>query len=279
MLEINFVGFEWRRPAVKRKGFAWQSLGDDLILVEVPGTEFKVYQPTEYPALFRNFAKLRTQDEILEFAGRYGTLVKGQWMVSTFALSDWQRCIAEMRRLIALVDFLHHDEHTAADLMGKKGEILRHAQYGYQTTVRPADLKTEDDVADAAAQPILRRFKDALECAQSKITWDSSAKRPRLSMIPDDLRYFLYWQLAQSFFRELTFHQCVVCGTWFQPMRPDCAKYCNLKCRLKHYRQQQKRARQLAAQGWSPTRIARELGSRIAAVKAWTNSKAARKRP
>jgi hypothetical protein len=102
--------------------------------------------------------------------------------------------------------------------------------------------------------------------------WDPHARQPSLCLRPKSLIDALYLQFGLSILGNKTYQCCPACGRWFE-LAPGVGRAdklaCSVSCRMKLYRQRQRRARELRAKGWALSKIARELGSDVNTVKNW----------
>jgi len=87
-----------------------------------------------------------------------------------------------------------------------------------------------------------------------------------------DLLGFMFYQLGHALIGGRRFQQCVVCGKWSllapgvnRADRTTCSGY----CRLRRYRQRRAKAEELHRRGWSPKKIAKEIGSDVSKVEKW----------
>jgi hypothetical protein len=101
--------------------------------------------------------------------------------------------------------------------------------------------------------------------------WSNFSGRVALRVNYADLRDFMFYQLGHAVIAGRRFRQCAVCGKWSLLLpgvnrkdRITCSGY----CRLKLHRQRIS-ARELQRAGWSPKKIAKELGSDPASVERW----------
>jgi hypothetical protein len=106
---------------------------------------------------------------------------------------------------------------------------------------------------------------------QAEGLWDDINGRVQLRLKHDDLLGFIFWQLAHAVFERRRFNQCVVCGKYSllatgfsRKDRTTCSGY----CRVRLYRLRTK-SRELHALGWSPRRIAKEIGLDVSKVDKW----------
>ena len=97
--------------------------------------------------------------------------------------------------------------------------------------------------------------------------------------MPHSLLGALWLQAVKSVTRASRFQQCASCGRIMEISREKTtgaradARLCSDKCRAKAYRERKHRAIQLSQQGWTPARIAKDLGSTTATVRGWLKKK------
>jgi hypothetical protein len=109
------------------------------------------------------------------------------------------------------------------------------------------------------------------------LVWDAKKQQPSLRVRPSSLWGAIMVQFAQAVAGDKKHRRCPVCGRWFELGQPDESGRqsradkltCSPSCRTRGYRVRQDRARALHAEGWSPKRIAKELGSDVTTVRAW----------
>jgi Putative ATPase subunit of terminase (gpP-like) len=272
MLNPILDEFTWQRPASRRKGFAWEGAGEDLRLVDAPGAAFTDYKP--HPGIFRDFADLgHSPEAVLKFANRYGALRKRrEWDTLTF----WRTGIQETNRLVRLSDAV-----TTGDwkkLPGTLAPFLADAHLSSADDLRPIlDKQKRGEKASKNEQvhaAVVRLYHAVSPAQRLEVegSWNAMTERVDLRLKHADLIGFMFFQLGHAFLGGRRFRQCAVCGKWTL-LRPGVNRAdrttCSDYCRLRRCRQRKQKAGELHAMGWSPERIAREIGSEVSTVREW----------
>jgi hypothetical protein len=120
---------------------------------------------------------------------------------------------------------------------------------------------------------VLRIVNDSLgRAAQPALLWDQKHRKILQRNYPRSLLGAVHLQFAAAILSGRETRACPVCGRYFEvtalASRND-RLTCSNRCRVRAYRDRQQRARQLHGEGWSPKRIAEELGSKVSRVKKW----------
>jgi hypothetical protein len=106
----------------------------------------------------------------------------------------------------------------------------------------------------------------------AQMDWDPKRGRPVLGFAAPTLLAAAWLQLADAVSNDLTFSQCRECGVWLA-VGPDAARphrrFCSDRCRVKHFRERQERARQLFTNKKTFEEIALELDSDVPTVRKW----------
>src|SRR5262249_1519214 len=245
--------------------------GKDAGLVRVPGAAFDPYRPD--PALFRDFAWLEpTLEAVLRFANRYGTLCQ-RLEYNTFAF--WETGIPQMKQLVALCDAVTQSdwkqipkalEPFLANRCLEGSDDLR----PIRDKLKRGENVSRNELANAAVMRLYQAIKP-VQRFEGEGYWNALSGRVALRIKHADLVGFMFYQLGHALIGGRRFRQCDVCGKWslLQPGvnrkdRLTCSGY----CRLKLYRQKVM-AQELRRGGWSPKKIAKEIGVDIARVKNW----------
>lgn len=96
-------------------------------------------------------------------------------------------------------------------------------------------------------------------------------KPPSGEWVPLSLASALWLQVFFAISGNKDYEQCDQCRRWFEvsaEKRKD-AKFCSNACRFKAYRERQKEAKRLAAEGLTPSEVAAKVGSDEKTVKGW----------
>jgi hypothetical protein len=272
MLQLSLDEFSWQRPASRKKGFAWEGTGEHMQLVHVPGAAFSSFRPDA--AIFREFAGLeQSPDAVLNFANRYGAL---RQRLEFNPFSFWRTGIQQMSQLVTLSDAV-----TAGDWKRIPKAIqpfLADPNLANAGDIRPirqkqkhGELVSRNELAHAAVVRLCHAIMP-FERLEVEGSWNSLSGRVVLRLKHEDLLGFMFCQLGHAFIGGRCFLQCAVCGKWSllspgvnRADRTTCSDY----CRLRRHRQRRAKADELHRKGWSPEKIAKEIGSDVSKVKNW----------
>jgi hypothetical protein len=132
------------------------------------------------------------------------------------------------------------------------------------------EQETRNELAHAAVMRLYHAINPVQRFAGEGL-WNNLTGKVAVRINYADLLGFMFYQLGHALIGGRRFHRCTVCGKWLLLMpginrkdRSTCSGY----CRLKLHRQKVK-AHELRRAGWSPKKIAKELGSDLASVKRW----------
>jgi hypothetical protein len=272
MLQLMLDDFTWQRPASRKKGFRWEGPEDNRRLVHVPDAAFTSYRPQ--PGIFRDFADLEpTPQAVLAFANRCGAL--GQ-RIEFETLTAWREGIQQMKQLVTLSDAV-----TVGDckkISQALEPFLAAPSLATAADIRPILQKQKrrekvspNELAHAAVMRLFNAISP-LERLEAEGTWHSPSGNVALRLKHADLLGFMFFQLGHALLSGRRFRQCVACGKWslLQPgvNRADRIT-CSAYCRLRLYRQRKARAVELHRRGWSPQKIAQEIGSDVSKIRQW----------
>jgi hypothetical protein len=280
MVEFIFDEFTWRRPGGRKRGFAWEGDGDARRLVRVPEVAFVDYRPR--PELFRDFADLDgSEGAVLRFANAYGRLGP-ETDPSMDYLGFWQGPIALMRESVGLADALDSGDgkKIKAALGDLTEEDLQAIAERRQTPVgRVSSLGITPGEFAHAALARLGRYLLARRVLFSHLSLagdlDPRTGRVQARFGHEHLLGFMFFQFALSLIEGRKFRRCDGCGRWFR-LAPGVGRAdktaCSPSCRFQQYRRRRRRAVELHGAGWTPKRIAEEVGSTVAKVREWISS-------
>jgi hypothetical protein len=272
MLQLILDDFTWQRPTSRKKGFTWEGPEDDPCLVRVPGAAFNPYHP--HPGIFRDFAGCgQTPEAVLAFANRYGALHQ-RLEFDTFV--SWRMGIQQMKQLVRLGDAVTEGE--CKKISEALEPFLADRSIATSADIRPIRRKQKrgekvspNELAHAAVMRLYHAISP-LERFEAEGEWNSLSDKVVLRLKHADLLGFMFYQLGHAVLGGRRFRQCVACGKWslLQPGvnradRTTCSDY----CRLRLSRHRRARAVELHGRGWSPQKIAREIGSNVSKVTQW----------
>ena len=307
---ISDGGFRWEAddksgppPRIRQP---WNSLGDDTPRLSLFANDVKdpqqslVVSPTaDDSSLFRNFARMEpTPDQILEFAGRYGSL----WMLKCEPFCEWEFEIRTMRFLVDLWDAVVEKkksgliaEHFRPDENGVIAYLFPETMTAYSPYAHKRVLTTEHGARpgvgwgmiagggakgkplEVASLFIWRAVNTRLNALGSEVTLDRlGPDQYRLAIRPHDLLGALWVQFALAISDSKEFRQCEVCGRSFE-LDPGINRtsrfYCQNACRVKAYRMRKAEANRLHNHGKTLRQIATQLESDVPTVKKWITRK------
>ena len=107
-----------------------------------------------------------------------------------------------------------------------------------------------------------------------RMVWDSRWIELVLRFIPNSLQGALWLQCAQAINGNKDYRQCQAshCKAWFE-LAPQVARsdkqFCSDACKTQAYRERQRHARQLHAQGTPLHAIVQQVGSDVETVQKW----------
>lgn len=228
--------------------------------------------------LFWSFAELETQDQILDFADKWGALggdisvavslagspeekiitgLSGEKIfydkqIWSEPLGFWVEEIWQMNAALTLLDLAknaHPNQHEAKIDYTSYGTFLTPPENGpfnnqpYGNFAVP--IKTEDDITvETAAKAVLTDFVSAALRGRVNIGLDLQREALEATARPVSLIGALWLQLLFAVHSETNFRRCDSCRTWFEigteSGRKD-KKYCSDACRMRSYRQRKAR--------------------------------------
>jgi hypothetical protein len=272
MLRLILDDFTWQRPASRKKGFQWEGPQGDRSLARVHGAKFTPYRPP--PGIFRDFAGLEpTPEAVLAFANRYGAL---RQRIGFDSFNLWQKGIRQMRQLVTLGDAV--TDGDCKRISQALEPFLADPSLVTAADIRPIRRRYErgekvprDELAQAAVMRLYHGISP-VERLEAEGAWHYPSGNVALRLKHADLLDFMFFQLGHALLSGRRFRQCVACGKWslLQPgvSRAD-RTTCSAYCRLRLYRRRRARAVELHRRGWSPRRIAKEIGSDVSRVTRW----------
>jgi hypothetical protein len=260
------------------------------------------YRPLDRTGLFRILADTpATQEGILEFAKEFGRLggsvtasnspppsANPHFWWHSESLSSWRSEIEQMKEAVGLWDLCRAGDRKAlSDLIHWEPHFLCYVppKSQFRTTVQNLVIASEDSLGDPIGDydrgdvviPAWKALLWIVNCklnqhpAPRQLLWDRRTLRPISQLVPSSLISAMWIQLAQAITENKNYDQCHQCGLWFEvaaEKRKD-AKFCSNACRFKAYRERQKLAKRLHAEGMVLVQIASKLGSDVETVKGW----------
>ena len=260
------LDFPW---LVSEAGYEWRlGKGSKALLCEknVPGARRWVYQPLlEYPALFRDFAKLVGRDDIRRFADQYGVIFNqygpsdvirepGEYhsvgAANGTSLNVWAQEIADLSFLIDMWDSINAGRVSSLRhlISWKMGGAI---EYQFVTPRRkswkllaPAGAVhpfKEGEVLNPARHALQGEINNRLSDGDSdRISYPprlvrNAAGRLQIVLRPRNLLSAIWLQFAQVVGGSYELRNCAMCSRHFLPSRSD-AITCSDVCRQKKSR-------------------------------------------
>jgi hypothetical protein len=250
----------------------------------------KRYSPLRYTGLFRTFADVTpTHAGMLAFAHQYGLLRRSaNWY------GMWQKQIFALRRALQIWDLWRCEkinelsDYFEWQTSEKGARSLIYNSHPGKRPESPEERKIEviqiDDSLEKSLEAkayriapfylssiISRRMRRRVRLVTY---WDSREGRMRRQDIPANLLGAIWLLFEQAVCGNKEFKPCPICGTWIELSRTakrSDAIYCSGPCRSKAYRDRQKRAQELWAEGHGKSfmEIAAELDVEEVMVKSW----------
>lgn len=245
----------------------------DFALADLTAGRYSLFE--DHTGLFRAFASLKTSDDILGFANRYGPLgadasvaivdvvPEEPWkmgLVPYWAepLMIWQQETRRMATVVGLWDLIRESGASAfsceitdrkAMITVAEGNAYIAPTDGAQWIIASADKTPERfeklKGLDSAQWPHVLLSELVSEGLRGRVDmtlrYDDGAAST--GMAPRGLIGGLWLQAALAIGGDKAFNRCQVCGTWFEVMtrqgRKD-KRYCSDACRMRAYRQRHK---------------------------------------
>ena len=108
------------------------------------------------------------------------------------------------------------------------------------------------------------------------LVWHTERKDFCLRVLPTSLIGAIWWQFARMVAGETSFRPCKICGKPLEiasgAFRVD-REFCSSACRQKDHRAKMSKARELAAVGVSPVKIAKAIGTTKESILNWLTKK------
>ena len=122
-VKTDAFAFRW---TVEEDGYAWirGADSDPRLVARVSGSRVLLYEPLKASGLFLEFSKLKSQNDILQFANQHGDIVKtydigdsakrqeGRWDHGS-SLTKWRAEIGDLRTLVQIWEAIE-DRNTKA---------------------------------------------------------------------------------------------------------------------------------------------------------------------
>jgi hypothetical protein len=102
--------------------------------------------------------------------------------------------------------------------------------------------------------------------------YDHKRHRAVRQDMPLSLLGAIYLQFASAVLEQTVPRTCPTCGRWFD-VAPGTSRadriFCSSSCRIRNFRERQRQALQLHAEGRTPQQIARQLDATVKSIKGW----------
>jgi hypothetical protein len=254
------------RNSVCDAGYTWEKAEDgEPLLVMQNKSGIGLHMQNLHAGVFREFAGLKTRQDIKKFADKYGDLFN-HWSdpphrydgtsVLGRLLSTWTQEIEDMRVLVNLWDHIKERDHDALKKLifstdeGPEYVISRPKTGDHIEKLAQVTLPSGNRI-QFAQNDVLLPARCALQievnarlsenATQPEITWtpdtnESGGYGQRIVFRPKNLVSAMWIQFAQAITEELQMRQCESCGEYFQvgpgAARED-ARFCKDVCRVR----------------------------------------------
>jgi hypothetical protein len=239
------------------------------------GKRYPGFRYSPSTGLFKSLAAIEPQqDQILEFAGRWGMLTAGTFislenkaMGVGEPLDLWRSEAADLSLAVRLWDLI-----KSGDLAGLSQYIKWKDSSGVMFE-RLADVPWLQGVDDnfqegrwIAAREINPELLETFQVgdlirpawhqlqyivneklagnASARLLWNGSKTRLSLHQVPKDLTSALWLQLARAIEGDREYVQCQECRNWFEVSSPDGGRkdkrFCSTACRARFWRKTNK---------------------------------------
>lgn len=263
------------RNSVCDAGYEWDKTEDGkplLVVQNRPGVG--LHMQGLHAGVFREFAGLKTRQDIQEFANRFGD-IRNHWddpphrddgtPVLGRTLSTWMKEVGDMRVLVELWDHiksLNHVELKKLIWLTEDGPeyVISTPKWDKRIVNLPRSLATlTGDPIQFPQNDVLLPARCALQIELNKrlaengtipeLTWTRDTKETsggfhqRIIFKPSNLLAALWIQFAQAVTEEFQLRQCGFCGEYFQVgpgAARDDARFCKDVCRVKAWAAERK---------------------------------------
>jgi endogenous inhibitor of DNA gyrase (YacG/DUF329 family) len=282
-------------------GHRWVTVGKNRVLTDDAsyGSKGTVYYPLNTGGLFKLFEVVEpTEAGFLAFANQYGLLgvdavgvgrASEKPFVTGEPWSTWVNVHRRIRQAVRLWDAIQAGDlsrwvHSA----GAMGDgTTKWALYDPELRDHKKPLRgvigsrslTERVPCDVAKRFLQGWINGGLRGhVYVRVLWHEDRARREGSepyvvrIVPQTLLGCMWWQFARAFTGKVHYGACKVCG---KPLErgPDgfmvTREFCSRACKQKDHRTRVKQAKELKAEGWSASRIARKLDTTTEAIKNW----------
>lgn len=282
----------------------------DPVSAYVPRLHRRMYRLAGYPLLFRTFAELpETPEGCLSFASRYGYLGDEASELSILAyrpehgrtgasmaesVRGWLSAVSDFKTIVALWDATRalDVEALAGIVMWSECGLWLRKTYdslGENGRLFPELSRQDMDAHGVEAGDLVGGARLLLQRLLANLVQESllfsavvfpvNGRPSRLVLSPVDLLSAMCLQMAAAILENKDFRQCLQCEKWFEasPATLQANKqFCGASCRMKAYRERQKEAVRLHAQGETVEALAERFESDTETVRSWIE-KAGRK--
>lgn len=215
-----------------------------------------------HPALFRTFADLVNQEEIISFALSFGLLRYGETIhfrdsenpEPNELFSYWKREIAAVRTALALWDAAREQNFKELKkiITSKVGQVAKytvsHPKIGCKSSgviagnplrrdrIRHTQPGGQIHLAQFAVSDLINKHIRGRASPVARYDGEGSFS---LEFKPHSLAGALWLQLAQSVNNNTDFRGCSECGTWIEirpPATRETKQFCSNACKQKAYR-------------------------------------------
>ena len=232
--------FIWQ---IADSGYQVKPVKGDTRLVFEPDTTWTRYEPLQkFTGLYRSFAELNNQDEILRFANKYGLLLIPVFLEFSDSLEFWEDEIQRLRSAVKLWDAIPEKGHAYLKEVIKWKKSPKRVLYMYSES----NWKTIDRIDTTGFQikfgdlvwPAYLHLQDVINNALNdrvapKMLWDESNEL-KLFHVPKNLLGAMWLQFADAVTYNLEYRACGWCGKPFEVTRSTRSDrlYCSNSCRV-----------------------------------------------
>ncbi len=189
----------------------------------------KFFSLDNKPGLFLDFSALTNDNQILEFAKRYGPLNKG-WMQED--LKTWRDAISLMSKGL-----------PQAQMIVTQDSRLTNAN----ETLMRLRLLIDDNIDDTRA----------ITTAGGKI-----------AIMPKSLLAAMWLNFAKWLNGDLILERCSFCQSWFEKTHHN-RHFCDGRCKAGSYNANKDEVSRMSKEGKSPKEIAKTLGKDLGLIRKW----------
>jgi hypothetical protein len=241
---------------------------------------------------FLQFIKIKTQNDVVNFANEYGFLgglitesildEKSQEEVDGESLDRWFTEVRKLANAVEIRAAIQGDDKawlSSKILLSKiQGKLICSLDLRpFPVGQKYIDAAEYQQIENGKYQSVANHFLN--EAINTQLHSNLGAKvvlmgidERKLEITPSNLLSALWYKFAIG--RE-QYKRCSECASWFSPPlgrgRRD-KLYCSNACKVKAYRSRKAEAINLYSQGWELNKIEKKTGIEINQLRKWINS-------